>query len=110
MEICLNEVCDKEFLLDCAQTLILLYMVCALLSHGYSITCFMIPQCYLIKLLRIQFYNSKFGPAGPSVITPGHIEKLDNEGRLLEDKYSYYGVTDEERNRMGEMCDPYEGL
>jgi len=41
---------------------------------------------------------------------PGHIEELDDEGRLLEDKSSYYRVTDEERDRMGEICDPYEGL
>jgi len=44
------------------------------------------------------------------VMTSGHIEELDNKGRLLEDEYSYYGVTDKERDRMGEMCDPYEGL
>ena len=47
---------------------------------------------------------------GGTVITPGHIEELDDERRLLEDEYPYYGVMDEERNRMGEMCDPYEGL
>jgi len=44
------------------------------------------------------------------VITPGHIEELDDEGRLWEDKYLYYEVTDEECDEMGEMCDPYEGL
>jgi len=45
-----------------------------------------------------------------TVITPGHIEELDDEERLLEDEYPYYRVTDEECNGMGEMCDPYEGL
>ena len=45
-----------------------------------------------------------------TVITPGYIEELDDEGRLLEDEYLYYGVTEEERDRMGEMCDPYVGL
>ena len=47
---------------------------------------------------------------GGTVITPGHIEKLDDEGRLLKDEYPYYGVTEEERDGIGEMCDPYEGL
>jgi len=45
-----------------------------------------------------------------TVITPGYIEELDNEGRLLEDEYPYYGVTDEECDGIGEMCDPYKGL
>ena len=44
------------------------------------------------------------------VITSGYIEDLDDEERLLEDEYPYYGVTEEECDRMGEMCDPYEGL
>jgi len=35
---------------------------------------------------------------------------LDEEGRLRNEEYPYYGVTDEEHNEMGEMCDPYEGL
>jgi len=47
---------------------------------------------------------------GGIVITPGYIEELDDEERLLEDEYPYYGVIEEERDRMGEMCDPYEGL
>jgi len=46
----------------------------------------------------------------PYVITPGHIEELDNEGRSWEDEYPYYGVMDEEYNEMGEMYDPYKGL
>ena len=29
------------------------------------------------------------------VITPRHIEELDDKGRLLEDEYPYYGVTEE---------------
>jgi len=45
-----------------------------------------------------------------TVITPGYIEELDNEGRFLEDKYPYYEVTDKERDEIREMCDPYEGL
>jgi len=45
-----------------------------------------------------------------TVITPGYIEELDNERRLLEDEYPYYGATEEECDRMREMCDPYEGL
>jgi len=45
-----------------------------------------------------------------SVITPGYIEELDNERRLLEDEYPYYGVTEEEHDGMGEMCNLYEGL
>jgi len=44
------------------------------------------------------------------VITPGFIEKLDNEGRLIENEYLDFGVTDEEFDNIGEMCDPYEGL
>jgi len=47
---------------------------------------------------------------GHLVITPGYIKELDDEGRLLEDEYPYYGATEEERDGMGEMCDPYEGL
>ena len=48
------------------------------------------------------------------VITPGYIEevnnKLDNKGRLRNNEYLHYEVTDEECEGMGEMCDPYEGL
>ena len=48
------------------------------------------------------------------VITPGYIEEvndeLDNEGRLRNNEYLHYKVTDEECDGMGEMCDPYEGL
>jgi len=44
------------------------------------------------------------------VITPGYIEELDDEGRLVDNDYRHYEVTDEERDGMGEMCDPYEGL
>ena len=44
------------------------------------------------------------------VITLGFIEKLDNEGRLIENEYLDFGVMDEEFDNMGEMCDPYEGL
>jgi len=47
---------------------------------------------------------------GDTVITPGHIEELDNEGRLWEDKYPYYRVTNEECNKMEEICDLYESL
>jgi len=47
---------------------------------------------------------------GGTVITPGFIEELDNEGRLIEKEYPDFGVMDEECNNMGEMCDPYEGL
>ena len=45
-----------------------------------------------------------------AVITPGYIEELDDEGRLLEEEYPYYRATEEGRDGMGEMCDPYEGL
>ena len=45
-----------------------------------------------------------------SVITPGYIEELDDEGRLGDNDYLHYEVTDEERDGMGEMCDPYGGL
>ena len=45
-----------------------------------------------------------------SVITLGFIEELDNEGRLMENEYTDFGVTDQECDNMGEMCDPYEGL
>ena len=44
------------------------------------------------------------------VITPSYIEELDDEGRLVDNDYLHYEVTDEERDGMGEMCDPYEGL
>jgi len=49
-------------------------------------------------------------PKSLLVITPGYIEELDDEGRLVDNKYLHYEVTDEERDRMGEMCNPYEGL
>ena len=45
-----------------------------------------------------------------AVITPGYIEELDDEGRLGDNNYLHYEVTDEERDGMGEMCDPYEDL
>ena len=44
------------------------------------------------------------------VITPGYIKELDDEGRLLEEEYPYYGVTEEGHDGMEEICDPYEGL
>ena len=44
------------------------------------------------------------------VITPGYIEELDDERRLKNNKYLHYEVTDEEYDRMGEICNPYEGL
>jgi len=51
---------------------------------------------------------------GGTVITPGYIkevnDKLDDERRLRNNKYLYYKVTNEECDRMGEICDPYEGL
>jgi len=42
--------------------------------------------------------------------TPGFIEELDNKGRLMKDKYLDFGVTDQEHNKIEEMCNPYEGL
>ena len=49
-----------------------------------------------------------------NVITLGYIEevndKLDDEGRLRNNKYLHYKVTDEECDGMEEMCNPYEGL
>ena len=47
---------------------------------------------------------------GGTVITPGYIEELDNEGRLRNNEYLHYEVTNEEYNGMGEMCNPYKGL
>jgi len=48
------------------------------------------------------------------VITPGYIEEandeLDEEERLRNEEYPYYGVTDEEYDKMEEMCDPYKDL
>jgi len=41
------------------------------------------------------------------VITPGFIEELDNEERLIEEEYN---VTKQEYDEMEKMCDPYEGL
>ena len=56
-------------------------------------------------------YRGDFGRNNLSrVITPGYIEELDDEGRLVDNDYLHYEVTDEERDGMGEMCDPYEGL
>ena len=49
-------------------------------------------------------------PETLAVITSGYIEELDNEGRLVDSEYLHYEVTDEERDSIGEMCDPYEGL
>jgi len=54
-------------------------------------------------------FEHDISTTGP-VITPGYIKELDNKRRLLEDEYPYYGVTEEECDGMGEMCDPYEGL
>jgi len=45
-----------------------------------------------------------------TVITPRFIEELDNEERLIEEEYLDYGVTEQECDEMGEMCDPYEDL
>jgi len=45
-----------------------------------------------------------------NVITPGYTEELDDEGRLRNNEYLHYEVTDKECDGMGEMCDPYEGL
>ena len=47
---------------------------------------------------------------GGTVITPGYIEELDDEGRLRNNEYLHYEVTNEECDGMGEICDPYEGL
>jgi len=47
---------------------------------------------------------------GGTVITPGYIEELDDEGRLLKDECPYYGAMEKERDGMRKMCDPYEGL
>ena len=54
------------------------------------------------SLLPIASPRGTFAPGGcflcihhTSVITPGYIEELDNEGRLLEDEYPYYGATEE---------------
>ena len=44
------------------------------------------------------------------VITPRFIEELDDEGRLMKHEYPDFGVTDQECDKIGEMCDPYEGL
>jgi len=44
------------------------------------------------------------------VITPSYIEELDDEERLVDNKYLHYKVTDKEHDGMEEMCDPYEGL
>ena len=41
------------------------------------------------------------------VITPGYIEELDGEGRLIGEGYLNYRVTDKECDKMGEICDPY---
>jgi len=35
---------------------------------------------------------------------------LDDEGRLIENQYLDFGVTEQEYDNMGEMCDPYKGL
>ena len=47
---------------------------------------------------------------GSTIITPSYIEELDDEGRLVDSEYLHYEVTDKERDSIGEMCDPYEGL
>jgi len=44
------------------------------------------------------------------IITPGFIEELDNERKLMKDKYPDFGVMDQEHNEVKEMCDSYEGL
>ena len=44
------------------------------------------------------------------VITPRYIEELDDKGRLRNNEYLHYEVTDEECDGIGEMCDPYESL
>jgi len=45
-----------------------------------------------------------------TVITPRFIEELDNEGRLIKEEYLDYGVIEQEHDKIGEMCDPHEGL
>jgi len=51
---------------------------------------------------------------GGTVITRGYIKEVNNElddkGRLRNNEYLHYEVTDEEYDGMGEMCDPYKGL
>jgi len=44
------------------------------------------------------------------VITLGFIEELDNERRLVGDKYPDFERTDQECDDIGRMCDPYEDL
>jgi len=41
---------------------------------------------------------------GGTVITPSYIEELDDKGRLVNNKYLHYKVTDEEHDRMGGRC------
>jgi len=60
-------------------------------------------------------WNSPKGHVPPpripnTVITPGYIEDLDDEGKLIGEGYLSYRVIDKECDKMGEMCDPYEGL
>ena len=45
-----------------------------------------------------------------SVITLGFIEEVDGKRRLMEDECLDFGMTDQECDKMGGMCDPYEGL
>ena len=55
-------------------------------------------------------YSDQWAWQQDDVITPGYIEELDDEGRLRNNEYLHYEVTDKECDEMGEMCDPYEGL
>ena len=65
------------------------------------------PTPNLTGVIQSRAYTE---PSLPNVITPGYIEELDDEGRLVDSEYLHYEVTDEECDSMGEMCDPYEGL
>ena len=61
-----------------------------------------------IPLLKCSLYYCK--QTQLFVITPGFIEELDDEGRLIGNKYPDFGVTDQECDNTGEMYDPYESL
>jgi len=47
---------------------------------------------------------------GSTVITPGFIEELNNEGRLIGNKYADFEGTDQECDDIERMYNPYEGL
>jgi len=61
-------------------------------------------------ILEILPEEESWRGGGSTVITPGFIEELNNEGRLIGNKYADFEGTDQECDDIERMYNPYEGL